>query len=57
MIVSHSDGINPFLSLVEQSEKIKDPCYCATFAIEFEIKDGHARVVQSKEKNESVFII
>ena len=36
VIVSHSDGINPFLSLF-QANKIDDPCYCCTIAAELEI--------------------
>lgn len=53
MIVSHSDGINPFVSMAAD-RKIKDPCYCATLAIEFEVKEGRASV---RHGAESVFII
>lgn len=56
VIISHSDGINPFLSICDKEKKVKDPCYCATFAIELEIIDGQAKVRRS-EQNDGLFII
>ena len=34
--LSHSDGINEFLSAFKCKTKIKNPCHCATIAVEIE---------------------
>ena len=48
--MSHSDGINPFLSLATDLVRLKDPCYCATVAIEFIIsQNGEVSVKKNKE--------
>eukprot|EP00347_Sterkiella_histriomuscorum_P023034 403336211 len=49
ILVSHSDGINPFLSLNGGDEKIKSPCYCSTLA--------HEIKVERNSQQESGFVI
>ena len=45
---SHSDGINPFLSLYAPgNKKISKPCYCATIAVELSAKDPSAYNVEN----------
>lgn len=34
VLISHSDGINPFLSLQDPDHKIKKVCYCGTLCYE-----------------------
>jgi hypothetical protein len=34
ILVSHSDGINPFLSIHDANKTIKSPCYCCTICYE-----------------------
>jgi len=36
ILVSHSDGINPFLHSFDQSMSIKGPGHCATAVFEFD---------------------
>ena len=57
VLVSHSDGINPFLAQTNQPE-ISNPCYCATFAIEFEVGgDGEVSIRKDSAGAEKVYII
>ena len=48
VLVSHSDGINPFLKLfAPDQQKLSKPCYCATIAVELSAKDANAFNVEN----------
>ena len=36
-MISHSDGINPFLNIFDESLKIKDACPCCTVCYELQL--------------------
>ena len=53
VLVSHSDGINPFLALFG-ANKIDDPCYCCTIAVELEINPNTGSVQLREESGVTV---
>jgi hypothetical protein len=58
VIVSHSDGMNPFLNFFEQKEIISRVWYCCTVAIDLtKLNDSyninHFSILQKKSMNQS----
>ncbi len=47
-MISHSDGINPFLKLFG-GKQVEDPCYCATVAVELNINSSGEVNVATKD--------